>query len=318
VPPSCRRDRDTAILTRPAAGRISLATRNHDMKGHLSSVTVAYSIGKLHRVASLLAPPASKWQWLKRLSIRLARQMKPADKRHRVVESDQLYEFGLRLMAEAEAALAEPRRSRNRPARRAPAAVLPPSFEMACRHRDGLMIALLAACPVRRRNLTELETQQTLIRGPGGWSIEIPGASVKNGRPIAMPIPDALAPHLERHLAVFRPVFGGETGSDCLWMSRRGQPLSASSIYHAIVTRTKAGLGKGVGPHLFRDALVTTIAIHHGAHIRAASAALGHVDEKTTTKHYNSAGMIGAVRRLQEAALSHGLSGAGTGDLTKD
>ena len=85
-----------------------------------------------------------------------------------------------------------------------------------------------------------------------------------------MPIPNALTPHLERHLAVFRPVSGGETNSDCLWMSRRGRP--------------------------------------NGAHIRAASAALGHVDEKTTTKHYNSAGMIGGVRFLQNAALRHGLA----------
>jgi integrase len=289
-----------------------------DVKEHLSSVTVAYTIGKLHRMASLLAPPASNWGWLNRLSVRLARQMKPADKRHRIVESGELYQYGLQLMAEAEAALAEPRRSQNRPARRAPSAPQPPSFQMACRHRDGLMIALLAACPVRRGNLADLDTRQTLVHRPGGWSIEISGACVKNRRPIAMPIPDALAPHLDRHLAVFRPVFGGETGGDCLWLSRLGQPLSDSAIYNAIVTRTKAGLGKGVGPHLFRDALVTTIAIHHGSHIRAASAALGHVDEKTTTRHYNSARMISAVRYLQEAALRHGLANPGPGDLAKD
>jgi hypothetical protein len=92
----------------------------------------------------------------------------------------------------------------------------------------------------------------------------------------------------------------------------------ASQIWSGSVTRTKAGLGKRVNPRLFRDALVTTIAIHHGAHIRAASAALGHVDERTTTRHYNSASMIGGVRFLQNAALRHGLAGPDIGDLTKD
>jgi integrase len=273
--------------------------------GSLGSVTVAGSIGKLHRMASLLEPSAD-WAWLNQLAVRLSRRMVPIDKAPRVVETRELYGLGLRLMAEAEDALAAPRRSRNRPARRQPISTLPPSFSTFCKHRDGLMIALLAACPARRGNLTELEVGPTIVRRAGGWSLEVPGHSVKTRRALVMPVPEILGRHIDRHLTVFRAAMPGAADTDHVWLSRLGRPLSASSVYNAIATRTEKGLGKSINPHLFRDCLVTTVALGYGAHIRAASAALGHVDERITTKHYNQASMVSAVECLQAAVLALG------------
>jgi integrase len=274
-----------------------------DVEGHLSSVTLAGSVSKILRVAGLLAPK-SDWEWLKQKSARLAAGMKPADKRARVVESDQLYRLGMDLMDEAEAALAVPRRSKHRPARRPPRIALGPSIQMAERYRDGLMIAMLAACAIRRGNLTGQAIGGSLVRREGGWSIEIPGCQVKNRRALAMPLPEDLGYRLDRFLAVFRHAIRGSVTSDRLWFSRRGAPLTDGAVYLIVTRWTQARLGKRVNPHLFRDCLVTTMAVHHGAHIRAASAALGHVDERIANKHYNQASMIDGVRRLQAAALA--------------
>ena len=296
------------VVSGPPAGTVTRAAVGAyvtEMAGPLSSVTLAQSIRKIARMAECLAP-GDNWIWLRNLSARLAYRMHPADQQARVVESHLLFDLGMDLMAEAEASLAIPRRSKHRIARRPPRLALGPSFTMAQTYRDGLMIALLAACALRRGNFTELEVGATLVRRPGGWSIEIPGRQVKNRRPIAMPILEELADHLDRYVACFRPVFHGADSNSCMWMSRNGCPLSQSAVFHAITTWTGKRLGRAVSPHLFRDAVVTTLALHYGAHIGAGTAMLGHVDPEITRKHYNQARMIDAVRQFQSAILVYG------------
>lgn len=250
----------------------------------VASVTRAGSVQKILKVAEWIAPDRD-WSWLRRIANRLAPRAVPKNKRPRIVEADQLYGLGLDLMKRAEA---EPGYS---------------AYGRAELYRDGLMVALLAACPLRRGNFAALTIGGTLLRSGSRWMISIPDAEIKNRRAIEMPIPPTLGRKLDQFLARHRAAFKGADRTKRLWPSRKGGPISDSGVFNVIVRRTRVAFGHSVNPHLFRDCAVTTMATHHGAHIGAASSLLGHVDPRVTERHYNQAGMIDAVRAYQDVVM---------------
>jgi len=207
------------------------------------------------------------------------------DKRGRLQASHDLFALGCRRMAQAEAGDLTPRRR-------------------AVAYRDGLVIALLAARPLRLRNLAALELDRHLVRAGEGWRLVIPGAETKTGRPLELPFPSALVPALERYLAVHRPVLAvaqgrrgqGQAGA-ALWLSAAGGPLSAGTLAFHVTELTRAAFGRSVSPHLFRDCAATSLALEDPTHVRLAAQVLGHAAFATTEKHYNLA-------RSQEAATS--------------
>jgi len=175
------------------------------------------------------------------------------------------------------------------------------SFGRALQYRDGLMVSLLAACPIRLGNFANLEIGRTFINTGSRWTVALPSSETKNRRHFEMPVAPQLTPHLDRFLATYRPKFGVTDRNNHLWPSKTGQPLSASAIYRVVCRRTEVAFGFKVNPHLFRDCCVTTIAQHHGAHIGVAVALLGHHDPKITERYYNQAGLVDAVRAYQVA-----------------
>jgi hypothetical protein len=99
-----------------------------DLKARVRSVTIWNCIYKLRRAAELLAPTAD-FSWLAEIEKDLALVMEPRSKFDRLVLASRLVEAGMTLVVEAE------RFARNDLAR-------------ARGIRNGLMIALLALCPV--------------------------------------------------------------------------------------------------------------------------------------------------------------------------
>src|SRR5262249_14745804 len=143
-------------------------------------------------------------------------------------------------------------------------------------YRDGLMIGLLASCPMRLRTLTDLILGRTLVQRGNEW-IQIPAFEMKTKGSIELPWPKMLAMHLETYLsdhrsgvAALRSSAAG-TASDALWLSMYGLPMADNAIYNRIVVRTREGLGRPVYPQLFRHCAVTSIAIRDPAHIGIAS-----------------------------------------------
>jgi integrase len=57
--------------------------------------------------------------------------------------------------------------------------------------------------------------------------------------------------------------------------------------------------GRPINPHLFRDCLATSIAIHDPDNVRMAAALLGHRSFATTERHYNLARTLQAARSYQ-------------------
>lgn len=236
------------------------------------------ALGLFLRVAVPDADRQPVRQLLRRLRVAMeaeasARRLR---KRARLQSSHDLLALGLALMAAAEAGQLSARRR----------AVL---------HRDGLIIALLAARPLRRRNFVALELGRHLLRIGASWRLVIPGAETKTGRPLELPFPPVLLPMLERHLAVHRPVLAagrgrgqGQAGA-ALWLSAEGGPLSTPMLGCLVKARTQAAFGRSINLHLFRDAAATSVALEDPASVRIAAQVLGHGSFATTERHYNLA-----------------------------
>ena len=84
--------------------------------------------------------------------------------------SEKLHELGIKLMDDALASC--------RP---------PTSWRVQTAFRDGLIIALLALIPLRRRTLEALRIGKQLVRSGDQWVLDIPAEDVKTKRPLDYP-----------------------------------------------------------------------------------------------------------------------------------
>ena len=207
------------------------------------------------------------------------------DKRTRLRSSTELYDLGVELMQEGEAASG-----------RVKAAVL---------FRDGLIIALLAARPIRVRNLAGIEIGRHLVtRGDEYW-LEFPAEEVKNRRPLEFPLPGELVGALKRYMARHRLILVAQAKSPAnqtssiLWLSRLGTPITTHRMWWNICKRTEQKFGHPINPHLFRDAAATSVAIEDPAHVYMIVRLLGHASLSVAEKHYNQATSLEAARRMQ-------------------
>jgi integrase/recombinase XerD len=244
--------------------------------------TVLTRVQELEHFLRVVAPERDR-AWLHRLLARLRAEPRDSSgKRARLQSAHALFTLGCRLMAEAEASAQRP-------------------WRQAVGYRDGLIIALLVARPLRLRNFAQLELGRHLLHGPDGWRLSIPAGETKTKRPLDLSFPTALVAALERYLAVHRPVLGSRRGrwyqpaGACLWLSADGSPLRPGALFFRVAGLTRAAFGRSVNPHLFRDAVATSIALEDPAQVRIAAQVLGHATFATTERHYNLA-------RSQDAA----------------
>lgn len=235
--------------------------------------------------------PEGDWQWLAHRAFRLkARAVPRRDKRLRIVHSLELYQLGIRLMDEAFGATVD-----------MPAAI---------QFRDGLMIALLAARPLRLSNFADIALGRTLIlRDPTYWLI-LSEQETKTGRPINLPIPDSLCAFVDEYLRGPRKLLLSHQRSPAkittaLWISKSGKHSTLDEIRTAINKRTKAAFGRQVNPHLFRDCLATSLATDDPEAVMCAAPILGHATFKTVEQHYNQATMLTAGRKFASEIMQY-------------
>ena len=144
------------------------------LRSHLATATVENRLVSLDRGIYAMAPAADRT-----LLRRLIRHVHDpnagvAQKRRRVVDSYDLFGLGIRMMVEAE----DPRHDFMRP-------VLRP-----VRYRDGLIVSLLAARPLRRRNIAGLLLGEHVRRIDRRWWILVPAEETKNRSALELPFPD--------------------------------------------------------------------------------------------------------------------------------
>ena len=242
-------------------------------------------------VAARVMDPNRDWSWLNRMTGPIQARHRPArPKRPRLVAISKLFNLGLDLMGAAE--------RKNAACRRVTA------------YRDGLIIALLAARPLRLANLVGLTLDRTLFLRNNQWWIQIPGMATKTKEPIELIWPDLLIGPLETYLSCHRPVLAQRHGrwtrptGQGLWLSIDGSPMTRQAIYERITRCTLKGLGRAVHPHLFRDCSASTIALEDPHHVRIAARLLGHHTFSTTEEYYIQAGNVEASRIMQTHLLA--------------
>jgi integrase len=128
--------------------------------------------------------------------------------------------------------------------------------------RDGLMIALLAYCPIRLKNFAALEIGRSFVNVYGKWWIVLTAAETKEKREDERPVTDELTGAIEHYLQMDRPILaGGKAEANALWLAINGKPMSYASMGELIAQTTRMTIGVAVSAHLFRTAAVTTLAI---------------------------------------------------------
>jgi integrase len=250
-----------------------------ELKNRADSVTVYGSIQKLRRIVQLIAP-GRHLDWLIAIERELASEMRPKSKWDRVVYMDVLRDAGLTLMAEADIAKR-------------------PKLTRARMFRNGLMIALLAHCPIRLKNFAALEIGRSFVNVDGTWWIVLTAAETKEKRRDERPVSEEITPSIERYLDVYRPILArGKTMSSALWMAMDGKPMSYATMGELITETSRMSVGINVNPHLFRTAGVTTLATRAGDKPHAGGALLHHRPGPVTQENYNRASCVSAGRSL--------------------
>jgi site-specific recombinase XerD len=254
-----------------------------DLNSRVSSVAVWNAIYKLRMAARLLDPKAD-FAWLAEIEKDLALVMEPRSKFDRVVLSQHLMQAGLTLIVEAKQYAKSP-------------------FQRAKGIRNGLIIALMAAAPIRVKNYTALDIGTSFKEVDDTWWIIVPRRDTKTNGGEERPVPDYLNTAIDLYLKQSRPILiGKQAPTTALWISSRtGQRFTTKNLGTLISKITLQTIGVDVSPHLFRTAAATTLAVYAGDKPHLASAVLGHSDKRVADDHYKRASTVQAA--LQYAAI---------------
>jgi site-specific recombinase XerC len=171
------------------------------------------------------------------------------------------------------------------------------SVKQALAYRDALMLALLAARPLRVKNFSALELGRHLVDLEGGWLITIPAEETKTHQPVSFELPEPLLPWFERYLSAVRPLFPHAAESSRLWLGKEGVLHDARSVYQRIMKLTRRLFGTPINPHLLRDCAASSLAAVSSDMARAAAPLLGHRQFSTTERFYIQADYLAASRR---------------------
>lgn len=155
--------------------------------------------------------------------------------------------------------------------------------------QSALAIEILLYCPIRARNLRELDLDHHFRRsthGRGGVvHIIIPAEEVKNHVDLEFRVPDSLRALLDHYLAEFRAYAADDTGA-WLFPGPDGGPV----LYKTFLARLKDDIRRHAGldmtPHLFRHLAAKVYLEKEPGNYEVMRRVLGHKSMDTTTRYY--------------------------------
>jgi integrase len=270
----------------PAAANVTAAKVGaylSELKTRVGSMTVHALICRLRRAGRYMNPDRD-FSWLLEIAKDLALVARPRPKFDRLRLSDVLVSAGLKLIDEAERSL-----SLNQLGR-------------ACRFRNGLMVALLGFCSIRRKNFAELEIGRSFVKIRNRWWIILAASETKEKRADERPINELLTPIIERYLNEHKPVLARTANPPApLWLSTNdGKPLTHKEVSRIIGRCTLSTTGVKVSAHLFRTSAASSAAVYGGKNPHLASALLHHTDARFTNEHYNRASCLSAAESFRQ------------------
>lgn len=171
----------------------------------------------------MVLAPTNDLRWLRAWQYRWQKAAEPREKRSKMVHAKRLVALGLQLM---DAAPLERTRG-----------------DRARAYRDGLLLAFLAARPLRRRTLALLQVGRHVNKVGQHYFLSVSAAETKTAAPLDFPLLKRLSIYLDRYLEHFRPMFAGAAQHAHLWPSARGGALRDDAIYQMVCRRTGAAFG---------------------------------------------------------------------------
>lgn len=158
------------------------------LRVEVSPTTVWNYVKHLDDALRVMAPRRD-WSWLKAVAANLELDIRPAAKRHRMVDADRHLDLRIRLMDGVDlddGALAGP-----------------------IQYRDGLLIALFASRPIRRRTLALMRLDQHLVKIGKRYVLCFEWMDIKNKRPVEFYLPERLTCYADDYVARVRSRFPG-------------------------------------------------------------------------------------------------------------
>jgi len=279
-----RRDRPPAANVTPE----NVGAYLIELKDRVAATTLHCSMYKLRRAAQFIAP-GRDFTWLAEIDKDLALVAWPRSKFDRLVLTEVLVDAGLTLIHEAEHSVGKTKLTR--------------AFQV----RNGLMVALLALCPIRRKNFAALEIGRSFVKIRGTWWIVLSASETKENRADERPINELLTPTIDRYLAQYRPVLArSDDASSALWLSANdGTPISDKQVTLLIRMTTVSSVGVAVSPHLFRTSAASSIAVVAGDNPYLGSALLHHTHPNVTNAHYNRATSLSAAENFRRVVRQY-------------
>ena len=229
-----------------------------DTRARVSLISTSTQTTDLYVLATTLDRDRD-WSWLKRVAGRLGQQtgrwqLKPRPG----VSVSTIFEWAISEMAEAEEMADDDR------------------WRRPVRFRDGLMVGLLIARPLRVRAFMAIEIDKQLVALEGGFLLRFGAEDMKDRKARDFLLPAALVDPMRRYLAHYRPLLLRGNRTSKLWASRLGGPLTIGGFTAHLAHITERAFGVVLRPHAFRHIAATSIAEEDPAHVNITASLLGH------------------------------------------
>jgi hypothetical protein len=171
----------------------------------------------------------------------------------------------------------------------------------AAKYGDGLMMAMLAVKPVRRKNLTGTKLGTHLIKlQDGAYRWQFTAHETKTHQPIAADLPPTLTPFIDCWIESVRPVLLAGATSDAFWITVKGTGMASDTVYSRFCKATFEELGVRINPHLMRDIVATGIAIAMSEKAAIIPAMLDHGSSESSMGYFKLADAVSASARYLE------------------
>lgn len=103
----------------------------------------------------------------------------------------------------------------------------PPTVTAAREMEAAIAISLLLHCPVRRRNVVELDLERNIRRmGDGRTALVFAKAEVKNHRPIEFDLRRELVELIDEHVSRYRPLLAPQSSTHLFPRRSRPGPIA--------------------------------------------------------------------------------------------
>jgi hypothetical protein len=168
----------------------------------------------------------------------------------------------------------------------------------AVQYGDGLMMAMLVAKPVRRKNLVGTRVGEHLTKSPSGhYELHFAAHETKAKHAIVADLPAGLTPYIDYWLDTARPLLLGDGHSSAMWLTTNATDMAPETAYGRFCRATSEELGVRINPHLVRGIAATGIAIAMPEEAGIIPMVLDHRSDQTSRQHYNLADALSASAR---------------------